>query len=125
MIDPGSTIKVVCFKLAGDWDFSRRDELQAMLRPAESLDEVLLDFSGVTFIDASVLGSLLRLHRCMIEHSRLGAIRIIAASRHIARIFEICELQELFGLRSPTIETVAGNRRTNLPMIRGSVFTTA
>lgn len=95
--------------------------MQALLQPAESLDEVFLDFSGVTFIDASVLGSLMRLRRCMTDHSRLGSIQIVEASRHIVRLFEICELRELFGLGEPAI---AGDAppRAKLPMIRGSVF---
>jgi hypothetical protein len=45
MIDPDPTTPAACFKLTGEWDFTRRDELEAMLRPAESLDQVRLDFS--------------------------------------------------------------------------------
>jgi anti-anti-sigma factor len=117
-------VKAACFKLAGEWDFARRRELQAILRPAESLDEVLLDFSEVTFIDASVVGCLMRLRRHMIEHGRLSNIRIIAASRVVTRIFEICQLQKVFGLRSTMIESASDKKLAKLPMMRGSVFVT-
>jgi anti-anti-sigma factor len=84
--------KVVSFKLTGDWDFSRRDELQLVLRPAEVADEVVQDFSELTFIDASVLGSLIRLLKRVVNRNHLGTIRIVAASRNVARLFEVCNL---------------------------------
>lgn len=114
-----------CFKLEGEWDFTRRDELQVVLRPAESLDEVLLDFSAVTFIDASVMGTLLRLRKCMIERSRLGSIRITEVSRHIVHLFKICELDELFGLGAPAIDEDGARGLTEPSAIRGSVFAKA
>jgi anti-anti-sigma factor len=98
VIDRTLETKTASFKLVGDWNFSRRDELQVTLRPAESADEVLLDFSEVTFIDASVLGCLTRLRDCVLERNRPGTIRIIAASRSIRRIFELCHLDTLLGL---------------------------
>jgi anti-anti-sigma factor len=125
MIDPDSTVKAACFKLAGEWDFARREELQAILRPAESLEEVLLDFSEVTFMDACALGCFLRLRRSMIERRRFSNIRIIAASRAVIRLFEICQLQELFGLPSTTIKIAVGNELAKMPMIRGSAFISA
>jgi anti-anti-sigma factor len=114
-----------CFKLAGEWDFTRRYELQTILRPAESLDEVLLDFSAVTFIDASVMGCLLRLRRRMIEHGCLGTIRIIAASGHIVHLFEICELGEIFGFGAPAIYEDDENSLVKPSLIRCSVFARA
>ena len=114
-----------CYKLSGEWDFARRDELQAILRAGESLDEVFLDFSAVTFIDASVLGSLMRLRRRMIEHNRLGAIRIMAASRHVIRVLEICELLELFGLAAPHINAGAADRVAKRAAVPAYPFATA
>jgi anti-anti-sigma factor len=89
------------FKLVGEWDFCRRDELQCMLRPAEAADEVLLDLSEATFIDASVLGALSRLLKRMLERNSLGTVRVVAASRQVKRVFEVCHLQALFGLSEP------------------------
>jgi anti-anti-sigma factor len=125
MLDPDATIAAACFKLAGEWDFTRRDELQAILRPAESLDRVLLDFSEATFIDASVLRCLMSLRRRMLQRNRLSHIRITAASRVVHRLLEICELQELFGLRSPTVGAATSSRFAELPLIGGSTFMTA
>ncbi len=51
-----------------------------MLRPTEATDEVLLDLSEVTFIDASFLGALIRLRNRMVKRNPLGTIRIAAAS---------------------------------------------
>jgi anti-anti-sigma factor len=101
--------KTVSFKLVGEWNLSRRTELEAMLRPAEAADEVLLDLSEVTFIDASFLGVLIRLLNHMVERNPLGTIRIVAASRPVTRIFEICRLQTPFGLADPTSAALVGN----------------
>src|SRR5580700_4805161 len=116
MIDVDPTIPSAFFKLAGEWDFTRQTELRAMLQPAESLDEVVVDFSDVTYIDATVLGSLVRLRLRMIEHGRLGLIRIVAASPHIARLFEICELQELFELRSTRLGNLGASGPAKLTL---------
>src|SRR5579864_4420092 len=124
MIAPNPASQGVCFKLAGEWDFTRRDELRAILHPAESLDEVFLDCSEVTFIDASILGCLVRLRRCMIEHNRLSIIRIVAASRPVMRLFEICDLLALFGSPTPTNARLVGNSARKLTMMRGSAFMT-
>lgn len=115
--------KTASFKLVGEWDFSRRDELQIMLRPAEAADEVLLDFSGVPFIDASVLGVLIRLLNLMVKRNRLGAIRIVAASRQVTRIFQVCGLQTLFGLSEPTNAPRVGTF-VRSPGQRGAPFVT-
>ena len=80
-----------------------------MLRPTEATDEVLLDLSEVTFIDASFLGALIRLRNRMVKRNPLGTIRIVAASRQVTRIFEMCQLQTLFGLGDPTCAALVGN----------------
>jgi anti-anti-sigma factor len=93
-----------------------------MLQPAESLDEVVVDFSGVTYVDASVLGTLVRLRARMVEHGRLGIICIVAASRHIVHLFEICELQELFEFRSAQTGTSSANGIVKLKLVHSSPF---
>lgn len=69
-----------CFKLIGEWDVFRRTELQSVLQPAECLDDVSLDLSELTFLDASVLGSFVHLRNRVREHNSAGRVRIVAAS---------------------------------------------
>jgi anti-anti-sigma factor len=122
MIDRTLETKTASFKLVGDWDFSRRNELQVMLRPAEAADEVLLDFSAVTFIDASVLGSLIGLLNRVVERNRLGTIRIVAASRQVTRILGLCHLETLFGLSEPVNAAFISNEFVESPGRRGTEF---
>lgn len=90
--------KTASLKLVGDWDFSRRGELERMVRSAEAADDVLLDLSEATFIDASVVGTLIGLRKRLTDRNAVGNIRIVAASRLVRLIFEICNLQAAFGL---------------------------
>jgi anti-anti-sigma factor len=124
MIDRTLETKTASFKLVGDWDFSRRHELQTILRPAESADEVLLDFSEVTFIDASVLSCLMRLRNLVMKRNCFGAIRIVAASRNASRIFEICKLHALFGLPE-SVDALVSTGFATSPVQRGMAFMTA
>jgi anti-anti-sigma factor len=121
MLDRTLETKTASFKLVGDWDFSRRDELRTILRPAESFDRVLLDLSEVTFIDASVLSCLLRLRHRVIERNPLGAVRIIAANRNASRIFELCDLQTPFSL-AELIDARATTAFAPLPTRLGAAF---
>lgn len=125
MIDRTLETKIASFKLVGDWDFSRRNELEGMLRPAEAADEVLLDLSAMTFIDASVLGSLVRLLKRAVQRNCLATVRIVGASRQVTRIFELCHLETLFGLCKPLDAAFISNEFVESPGRRGTEFKTA
>jgi anti-anti-sigma factor len=125
MIDRALGVRGACFKIVGEWDFCRRDELQALLQPAESLDDVTLDLSEMTFLDASVLGSLVRLRNRVLKHNSAGKVWIVAASPAVACLFEMCGLQTLFGLAAPITGLPAVIKSSRLPMIRGTAFLSA
>lgn len=104
MIDRAFRTKTMALDLTGAWDFARREELQMLLHPAETVDELLLDFSKVTFIDASVLASLVALINRMVTRSRVGVVRIIGASRNVVRVFEACRLETLFDFSESAVD---------------------
>ena len=84
----------------GDADMSVADELTERL--TEVIDQgpsiVVLDLSGVTFLDSVVLGVLLHALR-RLETSG-GHLRIVAPQTEIRRIFELTLLDRLFELDS-------------------------
>lgn len=125
MISRTPETKTASFKLVGEWDFASRDELQAMLSSAESADKVLLDFSEVTFIDASVLGNLINLRNRVTARNRLGIVQIVAASQNAARIFEVCQLQTLFGLPESAHAACVVNRQLTSRMQSDAPLATA
>lgn len=82
--------------VSGDLDISGVEEL---LSTAGSLldagaDVVELDLSGVTFIDSSGLGALVRLKKTVVAAG--GQLRLVDVPRPVARILELTGLTDLF-----------------------------
>jgi anti-anti-sigma factor len=98
-------VKTTSIDLHGELDISSRDTLREILRPAGSADEAILDFSDVTFIDASALGCLVAVVNRMVENNRLGIVRVVGASRQVLSVFHHCRLDMVFDL-SGSAETV-------------------
>lgn len=66
---------------------------------------VIVDLSGVTFIDSTALGVLIGAHERSIE--RGVQLRIILKEARIVKIFEITGLTELFSIFPTVAEAVA------------------
>jgi anti-anti-sigma factor len=81
--------------LSGELDLAAVDEFlehaRAALGPASVLE---LDLSGVTFVDSTGLGALVRLR----EEARAGGSDVVLAQvpRQVARILDITGLSEIF-----------------------------
>lgn len=76
-------------RLSGELDLSTLTALTA-LRPDGSPPPAAVDLAAVTFLDASTLGWLVRLHE---EAERAGRpLRITGVTPRIRRIFEIADL---------------------------------
>jgi anti-anti-sigma factor len=59
---------------------------------------ITIDLTQTTFIDASILGVLVRLaDRCR-KHNA-GQMRIVNANGHLRKLFSICELESAFGIK--------------------------
>lgn len=86
--------------LTGEWDIYRRDELEALLRPALEKEHVILDLSAVSYADSTVLSAL-----AMLRKGRLGlglAPSAIVASPSVRRLLTITRMDRLW----PCFETV-------------------
>jgi anti-anti-sigma factor len=94
-------MKVV--KLDGDLDFSRKDQIKALLSEADNADIALVDLSGVSYIDSSCLSCLALQKKRMHENGTAAILRIAGASESLRRIFEICGLDKTFELY-PSLE---------------------
>jgi len=90
------TLKVV--KLDGDLDFSRKAHVAALLSEADNADIVLVDLSGVSYIDSSCLSCLAVQKKRMHENGTAAIVRIAGASESLRRIFKICGLDTTFEL---------------------------
>lgn len=88
----------IVVELGGDLDFSRREELARRLSAAERVDIAVIDLREATYIDSSVLSSLMLLKKHMAERGSAAVIRIAGANESLRRIFHICGLDRIFEL---------------------------
>ena len=99
--------RIVVIAVHGDTDMYVVDELKARL--AEAIDEapaaVVLDLSGVTFLDSMALGVLLSGLKRIDEMG--GQLRVVTPHAEIRRIFEVTMLDQLFDLDSSRDEALA------------------
>ena len=81
--------------LHGEYDIARRVELRSQLAPVTALKLVLLDMRDVSFIDATALWEIVNLKRRMASPA---IVRIIGATPHISKIFQLTGLSEVLEL---------------------------
>ncbi len=75
--------------LSGEWDFSLMDELQ---RLTEGLSgrEATVDLRNVTFMDSSVINTIVRTHKRLAAAG--GRLRLVTGGGHIAKLLNITGL---------------------------------
>ncbi|MBA3380775.1 MAG: STAS domain-containing protein [Actinobacteria bacterium] len=100
------TETVVVIPIHGDTDMHVVEELKARL--SEAIDEspaaVVLDLSGVTFLDSIALGVLLGSLRTL--GAAGGQLRVVAPRPEIRRIFEVTLLDRVFAIDSSRDEAL-------------------
>lgn len=97
-------------RITGDLDLSASAALRACLADEVNLDgpPIVIDLSGVPFIDSTCLGVLIAALR-QAQQSR-GGLRLAATRPRVRRAFEIAALDDLF----PLFETVDAAARAVL-----------
>lgn len=93
-------------RIRGDLDLSASAALKACLQDETSLDgpPMILDLSGVPFVDSTCLGVLISALR-EAEQTR-GTLRLAAASPRVRRTLEIAALDEIFPMYDSVDEAV-------------------
>ena len=98
---------VLVVAVHGDTDMYVVDELEVRL--AEAIDEaptaLVLDLTGVTFLDSMALGVLLGGLKRM--GATGGQLRVVTPRAEIRRIFEVTMLDQLFDIDSSRNEALA------------------
>jgi anti-sigma B factor antagonist len=97
----------VVIAVHGDTDRHVADELQVRLAEAiaDRPSVLVLDFSGVTFLDSMALGVLLKSLKRLGQLG--GRMRVVAPRAEIRRIFEVTLLDRLFDLDSSRDEAIS------------------
>lgn len=84
--------RTVRLTFRGDLDIHRRDEFESKLPPPDSIYRLILDCSGVLFIDSTVLTVLMRYRRAFIEAGGDPLNIEIIANKHGRHFFDIAGL---------------------------------
>jgi anti-anti-sigma factor len=83
--------------LNGAFDQSQRDRLDDALAAALGSSLVILDLKQTLHFDSTVLSSLMRLHKTMLE--RDGNLVLVRVPHNVHRLLDICGLTRLVDIR--------------------------
>jgi anti-anti-sigma factor len=96
--------------LTGELDLATASHLTAVLGPliARGPQEVMLDFSGLSFIDSSGVAALVDSQQRLSEQERRLSIR--RAQQGALRVFEIAGLMDFLHVQTGHVENPASGR---------------
>ena len=99
--------RIVIVAVHGDTDMHVADELRVRIEDAidEAPAALVIDLSGVTFLDSMALGVLLGGLKRVGEVG--GQLRVVTSRPEIRRIFEVTMLDQLFDLDPSRAEALA------------------
>jgi anti-anti-sigma factor len=99
----GTGAKLSVVWLGGEHDIATVDVLAATLAKAISLDEpaVVIDLSGVHFIDAATIGVIVTAKNLLAQRGR--SLQLRAPAPFVRRIFDVCHLSDLLD-RDPSAD---------------------
>jgi anti-sigma B factor antagonist len=94
--------------LGGEIDLHTAPRLDEALFGAigEGAQRVLVDLAGTTFVDSTVLGVLLRAHRCLDAVG--GRLVVVSNDPRILRTLEVTGLDRTLAVEPSLTESVAG-----------------
>jgi anti-sigma B factor antagonist len=100
----------VVLALYGDVDLHSAGELDDRLAAviARGASSLVVDLTGVTFVDSQGIGALLRGTRRF--DAGAGQLRLVVPGGHIRRVFEITSLDRVFALDQTRQEALARGR---------------
>jgi anti-anti-sigma factor len=82
--------------LRGDYDIWRRAELRAQLEAADLTDDVYIDMSGVTLMDAGSVALLIALKHRLQQQNPNGRVILAKTKRIVRRVLDLCSADSLF-----------------------------
>jgi anti-anti-sigma factor len=85
----------VILTLTGDYDVSQRSTLRAELAAVEDSDGLIVDLSGVTFIDSSCVGELVSMHGARVAAGH-PPLTVVQDDFIVKRLFELLGLNLVF-----------------------------
>jgi anti-anti-sigma factor len=97
---------VTLIALSGDLDIATTDQLRSTLDRIGSASRIVIDASGLQFIDSTGLNELaLRSRRAA---TRGGLLMLAGVSPHLARVFDVVRLQDSVRIEGSVEKAVSG-----------------
>jgi anti-anti-sigma regulatory factor len=94
--------------LGGEYDLSCKEHLRADLEPLTGVQDVVLDFTDVTYIDSTVVVELMRMHQQRLSKGYKRET-IVVKNRNIKKLFTLLSLQDAFDFVSDLDHAVQKN----------------
>ena len=90
--------EVPIVSITGDVDLESSPKLREFLKPksAQKTPKLLLDFSGVNYIDSSGLATLIEYFQSVQSYG--GKMALASLSPRVKNVFEIVRLEQIFSL---------------------------
>jgi len=95
---------VLILELSGEIDLQHSPEMRQLLqaRAAQRIPALLLDFTGVKYIDSSGLATLIEYYQSSRAYD--GKIIVAGLSHRVRSIFELVRLNEVFPIYATVLE---------------------
>lgn len=95
----------VVMMFAHEYDISCKEQLRLDLEGLTNVQSVVLDFTDVTYLDSTVIGELMRLHKIRTSKG-YGRETIVANNPRLGKLFNIVSLHEIFNVVSSLADIV-------------------
>lgn len=99
-----TTIEV---ELAGDLDFSRKDEIAQTMMQAAGADVAIIRLGRTEFFDSTALGCLIGLRNSMQERNPESVIILVDPPLQMLKVLEITGLRGMFRCETSKLRSVA------------------
>jgi anti-anti-sigma regulatory factor len=89
------TFEKVVMIFGGEYDLACKEHLRADLEPLTGVQDVVLDFTDVTYIDSTIIVELMRMHQQRVSKSYKRET-IVVQNQNIKKLFTLLSLQDAF-----------------------------
>lgn len=97
-----------------EWDIAETEKLRKILAPAAVEPHVVLDLTGVTFMDSSALSVMVQLYQQRVIDRGFAPSHLVVSSYGVRRVLELAGFQKLWPLHHSLDEALAATRRDEL-----------
>jgi anti-sigma B factor antagonist len=108
MTDQGTGATVIALK--GEFDLAQRERVQEVFSAALGEPLVIVDMSGTTYADSTVLSALLKLNTDL--QARGGKLILVGPSAMVQRILAVTGLGTVFEVRATLAEVASEHKLT-------------